>query len=154
MEQWKELSRLCQEEDIIIIIGCGKAKVNRPEKRACLLYIGSYFSSCFRLARLLVGESNVRILSAKYGLLLCDDIIKPYDMKLSLLTKKETKKWELKVWKQIERLNKPYFFLCSHLYSNPFPGDNIMPKARMGYQMQWMREQIFKKEKQNVRLED
>lgn len=63
----------------LVIIGCGARKLDRPAI-AAELYVGPYFSGCLATALHLAGRGDVRILSARYGLLGLDDEIEPYDL--------------------------------------------------------------------------
>lgn len=65
----------------LVIIPCGKAKV--PEiSQAQDLYIGDLFRKVMVCARMLTEPSEIRILSAKHGLLRLEDEVEPYDLKM------------------------------------------------------------------------
>ena len=64
----------------------------------------SLFSKAYQYAT--KNYDKVAILSAKYGLLLPDDEIEPYDLTLKTMKKQQRIKWANKVFKQIgERLD-------------------------------------------------
>jgi hypothetical protein len=65
----------------VIVIPCGGAKVNHAAK-ARDLYTGSAFRETLAAAIAEVGEDNVFILSAKYGMLTLDAEVEPYDVKM------------------------------------------------------------------------
>jgi len=67
----------------IIIIPCSATKnpVSGPTP-ARDLYTGSNFQGNLKAAIAQVGEANVRIMSAKHGLLTLDEKIEPYDVKM------------------------------------------------------------------------
>jgi hypothetical protein len=64
----------------IIVIACSGKKATHP----CAvkdLYQGQHFKMCLKWARSVVTDENIRVLSAKHGLLKLDDVIEPYDQK-------------------------------------------------------------------------
>ena len=64
-----------------VIIPCGGAKLE-TSAQAADIYIGSMFSDTLRTARTMTSEENIRILSAKHGLIALDTIVEPYDLKM------------------------------------------------------------------------
>lgn len=65
-----------------VIIPCGGAKL--PHRApAAELYTGSMFRDQLRTARMLVADSDIFILSAKHGLVTLDEMLDPYDMKMT-----------------------------------------------------------------------
>lgn len=87
----------------IILISCGAKKENTPQK-AEDLYIGGYFKKILAYAEYLSNKNNAEIfiLSAKYGVLELNEIIKPYDLTLKNKDEKYKKIWSYKVIKQLE----------------------------------------------------
>lgn len=72
----------------LIILGCGKAKLDRPAMAADL-YTGALFRDALGYAehQLAVGACDaIRILSAKHGLLRTDQVISPYELWLGDLS--------------------------------------------------------------------
>jgi hypothetical protein len=65
----------------LVIIPCGGAKLTQPAPAADL-YIGSMFADTLRTARTMTSDENIRILSAKHGLVKLDTILEPYDVKM------------------------------------------------------------------------
>lgn len=65
----------------IVVIPCGGAKLPTPAP-ASKLYTGSMFQDQLTTALTMVSASQVRILSAKHGLLELDQIVAPYDVKI------------------------------------------------------------------------
>lgn len=63
----------------IVVIPCGGKKLDKPAP-AAELYIGSMFADTLRTARHMTSDENIRILSAKHGLITLDQIIEPYDV--------------------------------------------------------------------------
>jgi hypothetical protein len=66
----------------MVIIPCGAAKLSHPAK-AAELYTGSMFADALRTARSMTTDENIRILSAKHGLVRLDHVLDPYEMKMS-----------------------------------------------------------------------
>jgi hypothetical protein len=62
-----------------IIITCGSKKCITPTV-ASKMYIGSHFKNCLKWARSKTDDSNIFILSAKYGLLKLDQKIEYYNL--------------------------------------------------------------------------
>ena len=69
---------------MLALIGCGNKK-REIRIKASDMYIGTYFRYCLKYARTLCPDENIRIISAKYGLLPLDRLIDPYDMKLGAI---------------------------------------------------------------------
>ena len=65
----------------IVVIPCGGAKLTHPAP-AAELYTGSMFQDALRTARMLTSDSDIFILSARYGLVTLDQILEPYDIKM------------------------------------------------------------------------
>ena len=66
----------------MVIIPCGASKLSHPAP-ASELYTGSMFADALRTARTMTADENIRILSAKHGLVRLDHVIEPYEMKMS-----------------------------------------------------------------------
>ena len=60
----------------MVIIPCGAAKLSHPAK-AAELYTGSMFADALRTARSMTTDENIRILSAKHGLVRLDHVLDP-----------------------------------------------------------------------------
>jgi hypothetical protein len=137
LEPGDELARLRQEK-IVVFIGCGKKKTWHRTK-AKYLYQGRYFRLCLSLARKLTTEDRIFILSAKYGLLLLDREIEPYNQKLTEMSAPDREKWRGKVKIQTKRLPAgKRVFLCSRQYTKGLSGIHLLPCVGIGLQMQWM----------------
>ena len=65
----------------IVIIPCGGAKLETAAPAADL-YTGSMFRDALKTARAMTSDDNIRILSAKHGLVKLDAILEPYDVKM------------------------------------------------------------------------
>jgi hypothetical protein len=66
----------------LVVIPCGGSKADKAMP-AALLYVGSYFRTCYKTAVALVDlPEQIRILSAKHGLLRLDEFIAPYNLKM------------------------------------------------------------------------
>jgi cytoplasmic iron level regulating protein YaaA (DUF328/UPF0246 family) len=64
-----------------VIIPCGGAKLETPAN-ARDLYIGSMYRDQLATALTMTTPENIRILSAKHGLIALDTIVEPYDLKM------------------------------------------------------------------------
>lgn len=64
-----------------VIIPCGGAKLEEPAP-ARELYTGSMFRDQLNTALTMTTPDQIRILSAKHGLLELDQIVEPYDVKM------------------------------------------------------------------------
>jgi hypothetical protein len=70
------------DEQPVVIIPCGAAKLDRPAP-AAELYTGSYHQACARAAAALTANGGtVLILSALHGLTPLDRVLAPYDMRM------------------------------------------------------------------------
>jgi len=65
----------------LVIIPCGGAKLETPAN-ARDLYIGSMYRDQLATALTMTTPENIRILSAKHGLIALDTIVEPYDVKM------------------------------------------------------------------------
>ena len=64
----------------LVVVGCGQAKRER-RTWAGNLYVGALFLQQMKWARSVVGTEDIRILSAKHGLLGFYDFLDPYDQR-------------------------------------------------------------------------
>lgn len=67
--------------DYLIVVSCGSAKTDYTTN-AEHLYIGTPFKLAIKYAKSLVPRDQIRILSAKYGLLKLDDLAEPYRLRM------------------------------------------------------------------------
>jgi hypothetical protein len=65
----------------LVIIPCGQAKLTHPAP-AGELYVGAYATSCRRWALRVTEPERVRVLSALYGLVPLDRVLRPYDLRM------------------------------------------------------------------------
>lgn len=130
----------------IVIIPCGAKKLNHPAK-AINMYQGSYYKKYREYALALTNLDNLFILSAKYGLLKPNQVIEPYSKTLGddgCITYWDVKKQAIE-YGVLDRDciaigGKRYVNLCKRVWKNiltPLQG-----KGEIGYQMQWMKNQI------------
>ena len=98
------------------LVGCVKTKADKPMP-ASKLYLSSLFKGSFNYAKR--NCDHVYILSAFYGLVHEDKIIRPYDSTLSKFTAIERIKWSSKVLIDILAIIKNddhIMFLCGGSY--------------------------------------
>lgn len=84
------------------LIGCGKEKLPHAAP-ASELYTGSFFTLSKQWISKPGRVDEWAILSAKHGLVLQDQVIKPYDLALHALDYKERVIWGRKVHEQLLR---------------------------------------------------
>ncbi|MGW4355521.1 DUF6884 domain-containing protein [Nocardia sp. NPDC004582] len=65
----------------LVVVTCGARKAARPTA-AAEMYVGGYARQCLRAARVLAVDPDIRIVSARYGLLALDEEIEPYETRL------------------------------------------------------------------------
>ena len=136
---------------MIVFIGCVKLKQNK-ECKAEDMYISSLFKYSLLYAKKL-NPTNIFILSAKYGVLDLNKIIKPYEETLSDKNIYDKKRWAYKCYKQLEEknidFNEEAIWLCGNNYNqylsqkfknNKFPLANL----RMGYRLKYLKDHILK----------
>ena len=88
----------------IVLISCVKSKENRP-MAASELYNSDWFKKASTHAKH-IGD-RWYILSAKYGLLPPDQVIKPYDKTLKTITASKRKKWSNRVLSELKEVVSP-----------------------------------------------
>ena len=89
---------------ILGLVSCTKRKQTYPCKASEMYLPSNLFSKAYPYCKKTYDQ--VAILSAKYGLLLPDDKIEPYDLTLNYMGVKEAKEWSNRVFNQIQnRLN-------------------------------------------------
>lgn len=81
----------------IAFVSCGKAKATEPTP-AGQFYTGQYFRTIYDSIKPHYDE--VYIISAKYGLISDQDILKPYDVTLNKMSDNERKLWARRVLEQ------------------------------------------------------
>ena len=129
----------------IAFISCVKNKL-QGEHKAKDLYVSDFFKKSINYC--LTTHDKVCILSAKYGLLELDTIIKDYDMTLNDFSKDEKVKWSKMVYEQMKKNIKEddvlYFYvgnnyreyllpLLNNKYNVPLEGKGI------GQQLQYFK---------------
>lgn len=111
-----------------IIISCGSKKLNPSTPiQAYKMYQGTFYKAMLNLAQTYATEENIYILSAGYGLLKSNDLILPYDIKM---TPKLAKHFKLNNIVQFDGLS-----LVGKVYEQAITGkvERILPVEKMGY---------------------
>ena len=86
------------------LVSCTKRKQEYPCKASEMYQPSHLFKKAYAYCKKTYDQ--VAILSAKYGLLLPDDEIEPYDLTLNNMRSKEVKEWSDMVFEQMQnRLN-------------------------------------------------
>lgn len=88
---------------VLVINGCSQSKLPQPAP-AREFYTGQLFRMVKKFSEL--HEFEQRILSGKYGLLTLDDLVDPYDLKIS--TKADIKRVQNKCLYRLVELHKAY----------------------------------------------
>lgn len=116
----------------LTLVACSKTKLDHPAP-AVDLYTSPLFRLSMQFARRRGGE--IRIISAKHGLLEQDRILEPYDQTLSAMTRTERLKWGERVVEQLcefdERLE--ITFMAGRLYVEP-----IISAASFSPEWRWI----------------
>ena len=85
---------------MIVFISCVKTK-RKIKIEAKNMYISDYFKKSLSYAKTL-NPKKIYILSAKYGILELNEVIKPYNKTLNKMNKVERKKWGEKCYNQLK----------------------------------------------------
>jgi cytoplasmic iron level regulating protein YaaA (DUF328/UPF0246 family) len=83
------------------LVSCTKRKQNHRCKASEMYSASDLFSKAYAYCS--KNYDQVAILSAKYGLLLPDDEIKPYDLTLNKMRVSEVRNWSEKVFNQMQK---------------------------------------------------
>lgn len=83
------------------LVSCTKRKQKYPCKASEMYSASDLFRKAYAYCNR--NYDQVAILSAKYGLLLPEDKIKPYDLTLNKMRVSEIRKWSEKVFNQIQK---------------------------------------------------
>lgn len=130
-----------------IIISCGSKK----RAKACpafLLYQGHYFNHVLNWVKSIAPQKDVYIISAKYGLIHCSQVIEPYEAKMGsktqIITIEEIKRQFHDLGLENEKMlfcgGKEYMSVLNNSSKNIIRlWDHINLKGKtFGYQMQWL----------------
>ena len=142
MEPREESPSLREAGSMIVFIGCGKQK-RKGTHPASKLYTGTYFQSCLAVARKIVDDKSIFILSAKHGVLGLSDRVESYELKLSDLSPFKLSRWRKSIREFVNQKITEGFrpvFVCGELYHKGLPGRKMLPKAGIGIQMRFMKQ--------------
>jgi len=130
-----------------ILISCVSQKLDKPAISKDL-YTSTLFKVCYKYAASLKPDA-IFILSAKYGLVSCDQVVAPYDMTLNEIKAKDVKKWSERVLVELRKqadLQKDLFIflagdkyrkhLLPHIRNCQIP----MKGLRIGEQLSWLKD--------------
>jgi hypothetical protein len=129
------------------LISCA-ARKNEGTHKASELYASDLFRKAFTYCT--KHYDTVFILSAKYGLLAPDDMIRSYNITLKTFTKEQRHLWALGVASALRKRIKAtdtIYFHCGKAYCTPL--DRMIPNVHIkplegisiGKQLQWYKEQ-------------
>lgn len=132
---------------LIAFVGCSKSK-SLITCRASEMYKGTLFkkSLCFCKQNF----DDIYILSAKYGLLLLEEQIEPYDVTLKDLKESEKRKWGINVLKRVKKLNlkQPIYVYTGIEYIEPLTDIKLITPLNglgLGERLNWFDKRIKKK---------
>jgi len=137
----------------IVLISCSGKKLTHSSI-AKKMYISDLFKKSFQYAKTISkNESDIYILSGKYGLLSVNDVIESYDLNLKNQTKDYLITWSKKVFKQILSKNiedELFIFICGKIYYKyllPYIKHYELPlsKLRIGKRLSFIKNEINKK---------
>lgn len=129
---------------VVTIVGCCGPK--RTEPCAALdLYISAFFKKCRALAERR-GDPWL-ILSAKYGVVLPEQMLDPYDLRLADLSPIERTLWRERVRQQLAKqwLGARFFCLALDEYAIALRGRwclEPMRGLRLGPRLQWLNKEL------------
>lgn len=83
------------------LVSCTKSKRNHSCKAYEMYSPSALFKKAYCYS--LKNYDIVAILSSKYGLLLPDDEVEPYDLTLKTMSKRQRREWASEVFKQMKR---------------------------------------------------
>lgn len=136
----------------VYLISCVKSKrMDVTECKSEEMYTGTLFKAAFRYAQNRVSdkESQIYILSAKYGLLSLSDVISPYEMTLNTMSPSERDEWGSRVFAQMKQRfdidTTKFVFLAGRAYIDPLlkylPLQNCfnpLVGMSLGVRVQWL----------------
>ena len=140
----------------VAVINCGSAKQNKPCK-AKDLYIGSLFVASRQFCE--SNYDNWCILSAKYHVVMPNEIIAPYDMFLTNFSKKEKQEWSKITAEQLlskfPKDAKFDFYVSQSYIQDTLPYldkenriyNTFLNDLGMGYKIQWFKNHTNTKQK-------
>ena len=135
---------MCQEIKYCII-GCSKTK-KRYSCKAGELYQGALFKKSVLYCKLFYPTAILYILSAEYGLIPFDKIIKPYEKNLRDLNKQQQKEWFNMVQQQLTQYQiklENTCFLTSSLYQGSMIALNPLKGLSQGRRLQFLNKKIY-----------
>ena len=102
----------------IVLISCVATK-RKTKSKAIDMYISDWFRSAVKYAQFLCAD-RIYILSAKYGLLKCDDLIEDYNLTLNKMLKADRIEWSERVISKLrvetDMQNDHFVFLAGQRY--------------------------------------
>ena len=136
------------------LVSCTSKKANRPCKAVEMYWPSAFFRKIYTYAK--ENNQHVGILSAKYGFLLPENIIEPYDISLNDMPTHLKRKWSVKVLNQLTKwinpseINTINFYagknyrslLIPELEALGFRTSTPLGKLRIGEQMHWINREL------------
>lgn len=120
-----------------VVISCGAAKVETLQPvQAWRLYTGGYFKTMLDLATR--ASADVKILSAEYGLLELNDLILPYDLKMTAARARYFRELQAVKYSGMSLLGQTYCKAVTGEIQHLIPPDT----GRMGKRLQYAKQLI------------
>lgn len=111
------------------LVSCTKSKRHHSCKAYEMYSTSSLFNKAYGYAK--KNYDIGVILSAKYGLLLPDDEIKPYDLTLKTMSKQQRKEWANKVFKQMKERVDLYKIRSAYFHTGREYRELLIPKLEL-----------------------
>jgi cytoplasmic iron level regulating protein YaaA (DUF328/UPF0246 family) len=133
----------------IVLISCVSKKIDCPAP-AKNLYASTLFKFCYAYA-LSLNVDKIFVLSAKYGVVPEDVIIKPYNLTLNAMNSKEIKEWSKRVLQDLKKYtdvqNDEYIFLAGEKYRKCLLPEIKhykvpMQGLKIGEQLAWLKQKL------------
>lgn len=124
------------------LIACCKAK-SVFRQQAETLYSSPLFMKSLAVAKQQTDAQA--ILSAKYGLVALDDVIRPYDETLNDMSAKERAIWAASAAREIREAYPKHrlIYYTGEIYSEGLPpGEHPMQGMPIGKRLQWLTKQL------------
>ena len=141
------------------LVSCTKSKKNYPCKAYEMYSPSNLFKKAYRYAA--KNYDLVVVLSAKYGLLLPNDEIEPYDLTLNTMKKREREEWANNVYNQMRKKLELNRIKSAYFHTGEKYREYLIPKLELagidctipleglsfGQQLAWYDAQLSNEEK-------
>ncbi len=137
----------------VVLVACAAQKVDTHGQRvpAADLYSSPLFRKSLAYARAITSEDNIRILSARHGVMRLDDRIGTYETPMSKLSKRESSAWAERARNTImsefgHERSRQVVFLAGDDYEIGLPGQWLVARPlagkSIGQRLHWLNDQL------------